>query len=197
MPILLTGFNAFDGLQANPSQQVVKAIAARQRFPQVITAVLPTEFAAAGEQIQMLIYQHQPQAVISLGVARTRSAINLERIAINLDDATIPDNAGVQPQGRSIVPGASLAYRSTLPLESMLDALNQHNIPAIISNHAGTYVCNHIFFTALHLVETQQMNIPCGFIHLPPIADQPPGLPLLTMTEAVECCLWVICQRDF
>ncbi len=192
MRILLTGFVPFGKVTTNPSQQIVEQIAASGRYPQVVTAVLPVEYAGGTDRLQQLIATHQPDAIVCVGVAQNRSKISLERFALNVDDASLPDNAGVLRQGEAICAGEPLAYTSTLPLDAMQSALQAQAIPVEISNHAGAYLCNHAFYMARHLTNGQ--DIPCGFIHVPGILNDtlPTGLPLATMVNALEICLTVL-----
>ena len=202
MTILVTGFEPFDGLAVNPSQAVVEALAHRssgRHGIELVTEILPTEFRAASDRIVTLIRELRPDAVVSLGLAFSASAIRLERHALNLNDSARPDNGGDLATGRLIDPDGPIGYWSTLPLDAMFRALKERDIPAIISNHAGAYVCNHVFYTARHEIERLGWETPCGFIHLPLMSEQgvspPPGgasLPLATMLEAVECCLGVL-----
>ena len=188
MAILLTGFVPFSENRVNPSQWVVEALAGQAGL---VTAVLPVEFQAAGDCLRDLIQQHAPEAILMLGLAEKRPSISLERFALNIDDARIADNAGKSPSGQPIADEGPAAYTTTLPLQAMLDSLQALDIPAMISNHAGTYVCNHVFYVARHRLAQSGRAIPCGFIHLPPIADSPddPGLPLEMMLAAVRCCV--------
>src|SRR6185503_14590339 len=156
MTTLLTGFNRFGDLEVNPTQLIVESMAKRPgAFTNfnLVVEVLPTEFIVAGNRISQLIRQHRPEMVVCLGVGAGLGEIHLERVALNLDDGGLPDNAGVSRTGQKIVPDGPLAYHSTLPLVRMREALRQRGIPAIISNHAGTYVCNHVFYLARHEVE--------------------------------------------
>lgn len=187
--ILLTAFTPFQGVAVNPSQLILERIIQ----PDVFTHLLPTEYDKSSAILTRLIDELKPQAVICLGVAQTREAINLERIALNVDDASKPDNAGSLRQGLPIIADAPLAYASTLPLEAMQTAIKAHGIPAVISNHAGAFVCNHVFYTARHALETSGAKVPCGFIHVPAILEADgKGLPLEQMVEAVEVCLEVV-----
>lgn len=190
MSVLLTGFTPFSEVSVNPSEKIVALLAER---PDVIPLVLPTEYEASAEQLRAAILAHNPEAIILLGVAQNRPLICLERVALNLDDASIPDNAGDLATGRPIVPGGPLALESTLPVEAMRDALLARGIPAAVSNHAGTYVCNHVFYTARHVLTEIGRDIPCGFIHVPglrpPEGDAVNGLALDTMVEAVGACI--------
>jgi len=199
MKILLTGFNPFGTVKINPSQLVVETLAQRPARPlgaDLVTEILPTAYIEAGDRITHLIRHHRPDSIICLGVAEGTPAIRLERVALNLDDAELPDNTGLLRQGSPIVLDGPAAYWSTLPLEQMRRALARQGIPAAISNHAGTYLCNHVFYRARHEVEQLRLPSPCGFIHLPALLEPAagrvppaPGLPLAVMLEAIDCCL--------
>ncbi len=195
MRILLTGFQPFGKVEVNPSQQIVKHFAAQER-DDLIALVLPTEYRASARALEAALQAERPDAVICLGVAQTRKAISLERVAINVDDASIADNAGLLASGELIAVDGPAAYWSTLPLAALHAALAERNIPVSISNHAGTYVCNHAFYSARHALETLGRSIPCGFIHVPGLLNpddaESSGLALETMIEAVEICLGVV-----
>jgi pyroglutamyl-peptidase len=190
MRVVLTGFNSFHGVDHNPSQLVVEHFA-RHSDPAAVAEVLPTEYAAAGRRVRALVREHSPDLVLSLGVAQVRPTVCLERVALNLDDSDTPDNAGVVARGRLIHDGAPLAYFATLPIDAMLAALWAAKVPALITNHAGTFVCNHVFYCASHEIDRAGLAARCGFLHLPALAtpERPIGLPLERMIEAVECCL--------
>ena len=194
--IVLTGFTAFAGVDVNPSEKIIQYIQA-QEVDDVVAEVLPVTFQTAGERIRELIRDHQPHAVMMLGVAGGRDAINLERFALNINDATVPDNSGKRVSGQEIVPDGATAYRSTLPLEMMKAKLESLEIPVVYSNHAGAYVCNHVFYCARHAIDTNGLNIPCGFIHIPMMQEAnhegaSVGLPLQTMIDATVACLDVL-----
>jgi pyroglutamyl-peptidase len=204
MRILVTGFEPFDGRNVNPSQQIVAALARRpegERRATLVTETLPCEFGAAGERLVTLIRELRPDAVVSVGLAASASAIRLERFALNLNDSARPDNGGDLATGRPIDPAGPIGYWSTLPLDAILAALRARDIPAIISNHAGAYVCNHVFYTARREIERLGSDIAAGFVHVPLLDEQerslPPGaatLSLATMVEALECCLDVLSE---
>lgn len=195
MRILLTGFQPFGQLEVNPAQLIVEHFAAQER-PDLIARVLPTEYRASAETLAALLRAEQPDALICLGVAQRRPAINLERVAINVDDAPLADNAGVLASGELIAPDGPAAYWSTLPLAALHAALAERGIPVSYSNHAGTYVCNHVFYSARHLVAASDRPIPCGFIHVPDLlkteGETSSGLALETMIAAVDICLRVV-----
>lgn len=202
MKILLTGFEPFGEFTINPSQMIVETVAKHPQLStknNLITAILPTEFRASELKIKQLIKQNQPDAIICLGVAANTKAIHLERIALNLDDSSIPDNANLLIDAQPIIPDAPLAYLSTLPLNSIRQLLQNHQIPVKISNHAGTYVCNHVFYVARHFCEQLPHQPICGFIHVPPMSEQIPSqnfsmshLPLETMVRAIQYCISLI-----
>jgi pyroglutamyl-peptidase len=198
MVTLLVGFNEFGPIEINPARLVVEEIARRRSGPndRFIAEVLPTEFAAAGKRVVQLVQSHRPQILVIIGVAAGREAINLERIALNLDDAELPDNAGDRRNGSPNVSDGPLARLSTLPLNELLHALRERQIPACISNHAGTFVCNHVHYRALHAVAEFGSRATCGLIHIPlmtellkPDAPLRPTMPGARIVEAVELCL--------
>jgi pyroglutamyl-peptidase len=188
MGTLVTGFTTFGEHEVNPSRLIVEALA--QRRSDVWTAVLPVEYRISGELICDLIRQYQPDAVMMLGLAAKRSAINLERFALNVDDASVPDNAGELRNGQIIVDSGPAAYVSTLPLDAMRSTLAARDVPVVVSNHAGAYLCNHVFYVVRHYLEQAGLNMPCGFIHVPEAGET--GLPLATMIDAVDCCLDIL-----
>ncbi|MBO3460500.1 pyroglutamyl-peptidase I [Aetokthonos hydrillicola Thurmond2011] len=200
MKVLLTGFNPFANLKMNPSQLIVEEIAAKAKSwhdIQVTGEVLPTEFVAAGERIQELMSQIKPEVYLGLGVARSRSILNLERVALNLDDCTLPDNAGLTLEGKKIVDDAPVAYFSTLPLLHIKNELIKKGTPVEISNHAGTYVCNHVYYLALRQINLLGIDTIGGFIHIPFISEQDSvaGQHKINLSElvlAIEHCLQIL-----
>jgi pyroglutamyl-peptidase len=130
--------------------------------------MLPTEFGTSIEHLQQALARHRPSLVLALGVAPSRGAISVERVAINVDDARIADNAGRQPVDTPVVPGAPAAYFSTLPVKAMVDALQRAGWPAEVSHSAGTFVCNHVFFGLMHALRRRR-TVRAGFVHLPPL----------------------------
>ena len=182
--ILLTGFEPFHKSLLNPSQEIIKRISHRSL---VAKEVLPVTFGEASLKLISLIDQHKPTVVIALGQAEGRKEITPERIAINLDDARIPDNAGKSPKERAIVAGGPDAYFTTLPIKNLVEELNEIGIPASISLSAGTFVCNHIFYAMQH--HCAGKAIKSGFIHLPLMNEQAsefPGLPTMQIEEMIR-----------
>jgi pyroglutamyl-peptidase len=199
MPVILvTGFAPFGGEAVNPSQLIAREldgqIIAGYR---VVGATLPTEFAGSLPALAELIQRHKPALVLAIGQAGGRAEISLERIAVNLIDARIADNAGAQPVDVAVVEKAPNAYFSTLPLKAMLAALRQAGIPAALSHSAGTFVCNQVFFGLAHALQKRRKRVRGGFIHVPYLPEQAahhagaPSLTLPVMIEAVRLCLQV------
>lgn len=182
--ILLTGFEPFHKSSLNPSQEIVKRI----EHPNLIAKeVLPVTFGEASQKLISLIDLHKPNVVIALGQAEGRTHITPERIAINLDDARIADNAGNSPKERPIVAGGSDAYFTTLPVGELVERLNEDGVPASISLSAGTFVCNHIFYAMQHYCLDREIK--SGFIHLPLMESQAsefPGMPTMPIEKMVR-----------
>ncbi|MDP3809937.1 MAG: pyroglutamyl-peptidase I [Hydrogenophaga sp.] len=200
--ILLTGFDAFGGATLNPSWLAVKALHGRQVLGHtVVAAQLPTVFDASLHELSALLKQHRPELVICVGQAGGRSALSLERVAINVNDAPIADNAGVQPVDTAVKQGAPAAYFISLPIKAMLAALQAQEIPAEVSQTAGTFVCNHVFYGLMHLLATRRdlKHTRGGFVHVPWLPEQgTPSMPLDDIVRglrlAVRCAMLV--QHD-
>ena len=200
--ILLTGFDAFGGATLNPSWLAVRALHGTQvRGHKVVAAQLPTVFDASLRELSALLKQHQPALVVCVGQAGGRKAISLERVAINVNDAPIADNAGAQPVDTAVKPGAPAAYFTSLPIKAMLAELQIHGVAAEVSQTAGTFVCNHVFYGLMHALATQRglTHTRGGFIHVPWLPEQgTPGMPLDEIVHglrlAVRCAMQV--QHD-
>ena len=193
--VLLTGFDPFAGDAVNPSWEAVRVLDGETIADhRVIAEKLPVVFGDALHALRAAIERTKPALVICTGVAATRTRLSIERVAINVDDARIPDNAGRQPIDVPVAHDGPAAYFSTLPIKAMLHALDQAGIPADISQTAGTYVCNHVFYGLMHEL-AMHPEIRGGFIHVPPLADegQPHGIALATLIDglrrAVEAAL--------
>ncbi len=194
--ILLTGFEAFGGDSINPSWQVAQTWHGRSIGTARIEAVcLPCVFGDALLALDAALAVTRPQLVLALGQAGGRCDFSLERVAINVDDARIPDNAGRVPIDEPVVAGAPAAYFSSLPIKAMVAALRQAGLPASVSQSAGTFVCNHVFFGLMHRLAKQRRAVRGGFMHLPLLpeqaADQPgqPSLPLGLLEQGVGLAL--------
>ena len=187
--VLLTGFEPFGGDAVNPSGEAVHLVAERWSGPErLVTAVLPVTFAGAADRLRALMAEHRPEAVIAAGLAGGREAIGVERVAVNLVDARIPDNDGAQPVDQPSVPDAPPARFATLPVKEIARRIAAAGIPAEVSYTAGTFVCNHVFFTAL---EVAASGIRAGFVHVPWSAEHAPSagsatLPVADIARALE-----------
>jgi pyroglutamyl-peptidase len=185
--ILLTGFDAFGGADLNPSWLAVKALQGRQVLGhKVVAARLPTVYGESLKTLNQLLRLHRPALVVCVGQAGGRSAISLERVAINVDDAPIADNAGAQPVDLCVVPGAPVAYFSTLPIKAMLVALQREGLPVEVSQTAGTFVCNHVFYGLMHTLANHRLlrRTRGGFVHVPWLPEQ--GTPNMALDDVVK-----------
>ncbi|HEU0165118.1 MAG TPA: pyroglutamyl-peptidase I [Thermomicrobiales bacterium] len=189
--ILLTGFEPFGGDATNPSWEAVKRVADAWDGPEDLhIAELPVIFHVAGDRLRDLMREYQPDLVIATGLAGGRPQVTPERIAINVDDARIPDNAGNDPIDAAIAEDGPAAYFSTLPIKAAVAAIREQGIPAAVSNSAGTYLCNHIFYAIMHEQAQQYPGARGGFVHIPyspeMVADRPqPSLALDLTAKAI------------
>ena len=194
MKILLTGFEPFGGEKINPSWEAVRRVKA-PAGAELVRACLPVTFREAPLQLKELIRRETPDAVVCVGQAGGRDGISLERVAVNLMDARIPDNSGFQPSDEPLEPGGPAAYFSSLPLRRMEAALKEAGLPAQISNTAGLFVCNCVFFAAAALAETERPGMRAGFIHVPYLSEQAEdkNAPSLSLEDDI-LALETICQ---
>lgn len=193
MTVLLTGFDPFGGQPVNPSWQAVQLLHGETLAGhRVVAAQLPTVFGASMQSLRGLLRQHRPTLVACTGQAGGRAALSLERVAINVDDARIPDNAGAQPVDVPVAPAGPVAYFSTLPIKAMLAALLAEGIRAEVSQTAGTFVCNHVFYGLMHelATEPQWRGVRGGFVHVPwlPLQGQP-SMPLEEIARGLRVAL--------
>lgn len=189
MKVLLTGFEPFGGESINPSWEVVKCVS-REGVEGVLvtTKQLPTVFDQAIEQAVSAIIADQPDMVIAVGQAGGRPSISIERVALNINDARIPDNRNNQPIDTPVIMGAPAAYFSTLPIKAMVEGIQKAGIPASISNTAGTFVCNHTMYGILHYIAEQKLSTNAGFIHIPYLPEQAVkhrGAPSMSLSDMV------------
>jgi pyroglutamyl-peptidase len=173
MTTLVTGFEPFGESSANSSELVVTALDSL-RNPDVITEVLPTSYRRAEARIGDLLHAHRPRTVLMLGLAESTASIRFEQVALNLDDCDTPDNDGNVRLRQRIVEGAPVGYWTSLQLDRMADVSRELGEDVLFSHDAGGYVCNHVFFTAAHLVATKFPGSRCGFVHFPavPASDE-------------------------
>ena len=175
MRILVTGFEPFGGQSLNPSWEVARALHGLQLQGAQVTAVqLPCVFAQALPALQQAL-AHRPDIVLALGQAEGRCDFSVERVAINVQDARIPDNAGDQPIDVPVIDGGPAAYFSTLPIKSLVAGLRSTGFPSSVSQTAGTFVCNQVFYALQHTLAGQGVH--SGFVHLPLLPEQAAGWP--------------------
>lgn len=201
MKALVTGFEPFGGEPVNPAREALPLLPTRLGEVAIATRVLPTVFGRAFDVLADAVATQAPDIVLCLGLAGGRAALSLERVAINLDDARFPDNAGAQPIDRPVVAGGPPAYFTTLPIKAATAALREAGLPAGVSNTAGTFVCNHVFYGLMHLAATGRPRLRGGFLHLPYLPSQgarhdgAPSMALADVVRGVETVLTVAAAR--
>lgn len=191
--ILVTGFEPFGGEARNPSWEAARAVDGERVGGALLVARrLPCVVGEVRQALAAAIDEVEPRLVLSLGLAGGRADVSIERVAINVIDARIPDNAGRQPVDEPVIEDGPAAYFSTLPIKALAQALRERGIPASISQSAGTYVCNAAFYGLMHLIATRRPALRGGFVHLPylpEMAARHPGAPSLaldTLAEAIR-----------
>ena len=197
MKIIVTGFDPFGGEKINPSIECVKALPEIEGV-ELIRLELPTVFKESAKRLNEVINDVKPDAVLSVGQAGGRPGITMERIAINVDDARIPDNISQQPIDEAIQLDGEAAYFTTLPIKRIVKAIREAGISAEVSNSAGTFVCNHIMYQSLFAATKADKPFKAGFMHIPFIPEQTtdkPSLPLEESTKALQIAIETI--RDY
>lgn len=201
----MTGFEPFGAHAANPTEGLAKAVDGRRVGDfTVMGVVLPVHHADTAARLGSLLAETNPaEAVLHLGLAAGRARVALERVAVNVMDYEVPDNAGFRASGEPCIPGGPIAYFSTLPLPALVKALVDEGIPAYTSNTAGTYLCNQTLYWTLHAVHNMPRPPRVGFIHFPllPAMVAATGLEQASMDfplmlRAVETVLGVIAHGD-
>jgi len=202
--ILVTGFEPFAAHSANPTEGLAKAVDGRRVGDgAVVGVVLPVHHADAATRVAALVAETNPEAILHLGLAAGRARVALERVAVNVMDYEVADNAGFRASGEPCVRGGPTAYFSSLPLPALVKALVDEGIPAYTSNTAGTYLCNQTLYSTLHAVRNMARPPRVGFVHFPllPAMVAAMGLEQASMDfplmlRAVETILGVIAHRD-
>ena len=201
MKILLTAFTPFDGESINPALEAMKLLPDKIGNLAVLKLEVPTVFGKSAKLAIEKIEREKPDFVLSIGQAGGRAEITPERIAINIDDAGIPDNEGNQPVDRPIYLDGENAYFSTLPVKAMVEAIKKEGLPAALSNSAGTYVCNHLLYSVLYYIQINALPIKAGFIHVPYIPEQTldkkdkPSLPLQDIVKGLKASIEAISKK--
>ncbi|KMY44017.1 pyrrolidone-carboxylate peptidase [Bacillus sp. FJAT-27916] len=199
MKVLITGFDAFGGEPVNPAEEAVKKVSDRIQGAEIIKVIIPTVQTKSVQAIERAIEEHNPDMVISIGQAGGRFDITPERVAINIDDYRIKDNEGNQPIDAVIKEDGQAAYFSNLPVKAMVKHMNDNGVPATLSNTAGTFVCNHVMYGILYMIDKKYPNIKGGFIHIPYMTSQvmdKKNTPFMSLDEivkglelAIEACI--------
>ena len=199
--LLLTAFTPFDGERINPALEAVKLVKDKIGNLEIVKLEVPTVFGKSIETVREAIERERPDFVLSIGQAGGRAEITPERVAINLNDARIPDNEGNQPIDEPIFPDGENAYFSTLPVKAMVEAIRKEGLPSSLSNTAGTYVCNHLMYGVLYYLD-KRPRMKAGFIHVPYIPEQVkdkkemPALPLSDIVRGLEAAIQAVEENE-
>lgn len=190
MKILVTGFDPFGGEKTNPAYEAVKLLPDEISGSEIIKLQIPTVFTRSAEVVEDAIKKHNPDVVLSIGQAGGRSSLSIERVAINLAEARIPDNDGQQPINEKLHEDGKNAYFATIPVKGIVKHIRDKNLPANISYTAGTYVCNSIMYQVLHMTYQRYKDIRAGFIHVPfstqQAVDKPDGTPSMSLESIAK-----------
>lgn len=186
MRVLVTGFEPFGGDAFNASLEAVRRLPARIGPLEIATAGLPTSYQRALSALEAAIVTAAPSIVLCVGQAGERSALCIERVAVNVQDARIPDNDGLQPVDTPVIPGGPAAYLSTLPVRAAVAALHAAELRAEISMSAGTFVCNHVFYGLMHLAAQRGRPFRGGFLHVPRLPQQAGPAAGMTVEDMVR-----------
>ena len=199
MKILVTGFQPFGGEAINPAWEAVKLLPNEIQGAKIIREEIPTAFEECEKAIERSILKNKPDVVVCVGQAGGRSCISIEKVGINLMEASIPDNRGNQPIDKIIKEDGPVAYFSSLPVKVMVKNLREHGIPGELSYTAGTYVCNNLLYSLMYLIEKKYPGIKGGFIHVPFSCEQAsskakgtPSMSVETIAKGLEYAIFPI-----
>ena len=199
MKLLLTAFDPFGGERINPALEAVKKVSRKSENIEVTKLEVPTVFRKSIDLVKSEMERLQPDFVLCIGQAGGRFDVTPERVAINIDDARIPDNEGNQPLSTAIFEDGENAYFSNLPVKAMVQAIREAGLPSSISNTAGTFVCNHLMYGVLYHINKSYPKMRGGFIHVPYIPEQVanqassvPYMSLADITRALEAAIGAI-----
>lgn len=200
MKILVTGFDPFGGEKINPAIESVKKLPNEIAGAKIIKLEIPTVCHQSLKVIDDAIKEHDPEVILSVGQAGGRSDITVERIGINIDDCRIHDNAGQQIIDEPVFKDGPTAYFVNIPIKAIVAKIQEHQIPASVSNSAGTFVCNHVTYGVRHIIETKYPGKRSGFIHIPFLPQQVidkknmPSMALETIVEALIVAIEAIVE---
>lgn len=189
MKALVTGFDPFGGDEVNPSALAVGRLRKRIGGLAIHTAELPTSYARSAGILRAAIDKARPDIVLCVGQAGGRSELCLERVAINVQDARIRDNDGKQPIDKPVVADGPAAHFATLPIKACVAAMRKAGLPAAVSNTAGTFVCNHIFYALMDIAASHPIPMRGGFLHIPYVPEQATqlgGAPSMSVDDIVR-----------
>jgi pyroglutamyl-peptidase len=199
MRILLTGFDPFGGEKINPAFEAVKLVQDRIADSDIIKLEIPTVIGKCDKLVAQMVREKKPDVVLSIGQAGGRFDISVERVAVNIIDARIPDNEGNQPFDQQIRKDGENAYFATIPVKAIAERIKSKGLPASVSYTAGTYVCNYIMYCELYMAATEFPKLRCGFIHVPFSTSQAinkptpvPTMSIENMTLAIEAAIETI-----
>ena len=201
MKVLVTGFDPFGGEKLNPALEAIKSLPAEIQGAEVRWLEVPTVFYKSAKILEEEIRIYQPDIVLCIGQAGGRKGLTPERVAINQDDARIQDNEGNQPIDRPIQIDGPPAYFSSLPIKAMVQAIKEEGLPASVSNTAGTFVCNHLMYQVLYLVEKEFPTIKAGFMHIPYMMEQvvnrptTPAMSLVDIRRGIEAAIGAMIEH--
>ena len=201
MKVLVTGFDPFGGEKLNPALEAIKSLPSEIQGAEVRWLEVPTVFYKSAKILEEEIRIYQPDIVLCIGQAGGRKGLTPERVAINQDDARIQDNEGNQPIDRPIQLDGPPAYFSSLPIKAMVQAIKEEGLPASVSNTAGTFVCNHLMYQVLYLVEKEFPTIKAGFMHIPYMMEQvvnrptTPAMSLVDIRRGIEAAIGAIIEH--
>ena len=202
MKILVTGFDPFGGEPINPAIESVKRLPDNIAGAEIIKLEIPTVRKKSLEKIEKAINEHNPDIILSIGQAGGRFDISIERIGINLDDFRIPDNEGNQIIDEPVFPDGENSYFVKLPVKAMVQNVQKNNIPASVSYTAGTFVCNHVLYGVLYLIEKKYKGKKSGFIHIPFLPQQvvdkrnTPSMELNTIVKGLTAAIEAIVKNN-
>lgn len=203
MKLLLTAFDPFGGSAVNPALEAVKLVADNVAGVEIAKLEVPTVFGKSVATVAEAIAREKPDAVLCIGQAGGRYDLTPERVAINLDDARIPDNEGNQPIDTPIFADGEPAYFATLPIKAMVAKIREAGLPASVSNTAGTFVCNHLMYGVLYTLAKHYPGVRGGFMHVPFIPSQtvnrPSPAPSMAQTDiarGIEAAIAAIAEND-
>lgn len=185
MKVLVTGFDPFGGESINPAFEAVKMLPDEIAGAKIVKVEIPTVFRKCADRLHEAILKEKPDMVVCIGQAGGRAGISIEKVAINLEDARIPDNDGNQPIDVLIKEDGATGYFASLPVKAMVANVEEHGIPAHVSYTAGTYVCNDIMYHLLYMIDKEFPSIRGGFIHVPFDTKQVKGKPITTPSMPV------------